>query len=82
MPSEMQTIDLDCAPMTARPGTYIEGVLEGTGLTAGEPISRIFGCWTWAFDVPREKWESKIQPIIKPRIEDLYHSGAIRYGSW
>ena len=37
--SEMQTIELDCAPMTPRPDTYIKGVLKGTGLKAGEPIS-------------------------------------------
>ena len=80
--SEMQTIELDCAPMTPRPDTYIKGVLKGTGLKAGEPISTFFGCWTWAFDVPQEKWEKEIQPIVQPRIEALYHQGAIRYGSW
>ena len=81
---EMQTIELDCPPLTPRPDTYIEGVIEGTGLKAGDPIVTpfSFGNWTWEFDVPRDKWEKEIQPIIKPRIEALYHSGAIRYGSW
>lgn len=77
----LQTIELDCAPGTPRPGQYIGGVLEGTGLTAGEPTT-FFGNWCWSFDVPQEKWEAEIQPIIKPRITALYHSGAIRYGSW
>lgn len=78
----METIELDCAPGALRPGDLINGVLEGTGLVAGETISRWFGEWTWGFDVPRDEWESRIQPIIKPRIEALYRSGAIRYGSW
>lgn len=77
----MQTIDLDCAPGTPRPDTYISGVLEDTGLQAREP-SKFFGNWTWAFDLPREEWEERIQPIIRPRIEALYTEGLIRYGSW
>jgi hypothetical protein len=77
----METIDLDCAPGAIRPD-LIGGVLEGTGLTAGEPVSTFFGNWTWAFDVPREEWVERIQPIIKPRIEALYNEGWIRYGSW
>jgi len=28
----VQTIELDCPPLTPRPGTYIAGVIEGTGL--------------------------------------------------
>jgi hypothetical protein len=78
----MESIDLDCPPMSPRPDAYIDGVLEGTGLVAGEPVSKFFGNWTWTFDVPRERWEAEIQPIIQPRIEALYHSGCIRYGSW
>ena len=78
----METIDLDCAPGGVRPGDLIGGVLKGTGLKPGEPIAKFFGNWTWAFDVPRERWEAKIQPIIKPRIEALYNAGTIRYGSW
>lgn len=78
----MQTIELDCPPGVLRPGDLIDGVLEGTGLVADEPISKLFGEWTWAFDVPRARWESEIQPVIKPRIEALYHAGQIRWGSW
>lgn len=78
----METIELDCAPGTARPDAYIAGVLEGTGLPVKEPEARFFGNWTWCFDYPRDEWERDIQPVIKPRIEALYHSGAIRFGSW
>lgn len=77
-----QTIDLDCAPGWPRPGDLIEGVLEGTGLTAEEPVAKIFGNWTWVFEMERGEWVERIQPIIKPRIEALYHAGQIRYGSW
>lgn len=78
----MQTIELDCAPGTPRPGDLIGGVLEGTGLEAGEPVSTFFGNWTWEFDVSQERWEGEVQPVIRPRIEELYHGGVIRYGSW
>jgi hypothetical protein len=79
----MQTIELDCPPGGIRPWDLIEGVIEGTGLTipTTQP-SAFFGCAEWSFDVPRDKWEAEIQPVIKPRIEALYHSGTIRYGSW
>jgi hypothetical protein len=78
----MQTIELDCPPGALRPGDLIDNVLKGTGLEAGKPVAMWFGEWTWEFDVPRERWEAEIQPVIKPRIEALYHSGAIRWGSW
>lgn len=78
----MQTINLDCAPGSLRPGDLIDGVLEGTGLDAGEPVGMFFGNWTWEFDVERERWVAEIQPIIKPRIVALYNQGLIRYGDW
>jgi hypothetical protein len=80
--SQVQTIDLDCPPGDPRPGDLIEGVLEGTGLVAGEPVSKVFGNWCWEFDVPRAEWEERVQPVIRPRIEALYHRRVIRYGSW
>ncbi len=81
---QIQTIELDCAPMTPRPDTYIGGVIEGTGLQTKEPIigAASFGNWTWDYsEVPSETWRA-LQPILKKRIAKLYHSGAIRYGSW
>ena len=78
----VQTIELDCPPGNPRPGDLIGSVLEGTDLKAGEPDSMFFGCWVWSFKMSDEDWEKKIQPVIQPRIEALYHSGAIRYGSW
>lgn len=78
----METIELDCPPGNPRPGDLIAGVLEGTGLKVEDPVLMLFGEWTWEYDVPREKWVAEIQPIIKPRIEALYHRGLIRWGSW
>jgi hypothetical protein len=83
----MQTIELDCRPGNPRPGDLIDGVLKGVKidgkqLKAGDTIGTFFGCWTWGFDIPRDVWEKEVQPIIQPRIEKLYHSGLIRYGSW
>lgn len=77
-----QSIELDCAPGSLRPGDLIAGVIKGTGLKEQEPVSTVFGNWTWIYpDVPESQWKV-IQKVLKDRIEKLYHSGAIRYGSW
>ena len=83
----MEYIDLDCPPGAPRPGDLISEVVAGTVLEQmvkdmKEQPTPMFGLATWYFDIPRETWESDIQPVIKPRIERLYHNGSIRYGSW
>ena len=78
------TIELDCAPGAPRPDTYIKDVLEGTGLPVREPVSKVFGNWTWDFsDIEgiEERWP-EIQKLTKPRVTELFNSGRIRYGSW
>jgi len=81
-PLLQQTIELDCAPGSPRPGDLIGGVIEGTGLQTKEPVAMFFGNWTYDYsEVPADEW-AKIRPTIKARIEALYESGAIRYGSW
>ena len=80
----IKTIALDCAPGTARPDNYIEGLFEGTGIEydGREPVSKIFGNWLWEFsDVDDELW-LKVRPLFQERITALYNCGAIRYGSW
>lgn len=79
----MKTIELDCAPGTLRPGNLIEGVVEGTVLEGKlkDPISKLFGNWTWGFEVTDDEWAAA-QAVTKPRIVALYNSGIIRYGSW
>ncbi|AMM44896.1 hypothetical protein SP15_097 [Bacillus phage SP-15] len=77
-----KTIELDCAPLTPRPDTYIEGVIKDTGLELRKPVSTLFGNWTWDYsDVSDEVWE-KAQPILEERITKLHNQGSIRYGSW
>lgn len=77
----MQTIELDCAPGNPRPDDLIEGVIAGL-LPQKDPISKLFGNWTWDYsDVSPEKWQ-EVQPTLKERITALYHGGFIRYGSW
>lgn len=77
-----QSIELDCAPGCPRPGDLIGSVIAGTELPERESVSRFFGCWKWDYsDIPTDKWQA-IKPTLKQRIEALYHSGAIRYGSW
>jgi hypothetical protein len=82
--SETFTIELDCPPGHVRPGDLIGGVVAGTGLPQREPVSKVFGQWTWDYsDVPGvETTWPEIEPVLKERISALYDSGAIRYGSW
>jgi hypothetical protein len=78
-----QTIELDCAPFTPRPDTVLKDVLEDTGIPSDrEPVSMVFGCWTWDYsDIPEATWNEKVG-IIKERILEAYGAGRIRYGSW
>lgn len=82
MKGNVQTIELDCPPGGIRPGDLIDGVIEGTGLPKKKPDAMFMGEWTWVYEMSQEEWESKIQPVIKPRIEALYYAGRIRWGSW
>jgi len=78
----MQTIELDCAPGNTRPGDLIAGVIASTGLPERDPVSKLFGCWMWNYeDIDPALWLAA-KPIIRARIESLYHTGTIRYGSW
>lgn len=77
----MKTIELDCAPGTPRPDAYIGLVVAGTPLEAKlkEPVSKLFGNWTWAFDIEDSEYPKE---VIKQRVTALYQMGHIRYGSW
>lgn len=83
--SEIQTIDIDCPPMTPRPDAYIRGVLKDTPLEKylpRKPVSMFFGNWKWNFtDVPVEEWK-EANPTIAERLTVLYKLGHIRYASW
>lgn len=77
-----QTIELDCAPGTPRPDSYIDSVIKDTGLPSREPVSKFFGNWMWVYnDIPAEQWE-RVRATLKERITALYNAGRIRYGSW
>ncbi len=77
-----KTIDLDCPPGNPRPGDLIDWILEGTGITAEEPVAKLFGNWTWDFsNIEDEHWK-RVNEVIAGRIKELYSKGVIRYGSW
>jgi hypothetical protein len=80
----MYTIELDCAPGGIRPNDLLPGVLKDTGITIDpdNTVSRFFGNWKW--EVPNEQTQAyeAVRETVKDRIETLYHSGVIRYGSW
>lgn len=81
---EAFTIELDCAPGAPRPDTLLPSVLAGTGLTPEDFTnpSRLFGNWTFALKEGKEQTYKEVRDIIKEKVCQLYHSGAIRYGSW
>lgn len=77
-----QTIEIDCAPGSRRPDSYIGKVIEGTGLPAREPSGKLFGNWTWNYsDIPEDVFNAA-KPVLAERLVALYNSGAIRYASW
>lgn len=77
-----QTIELDCPPGFPRPDDLIDGVIEGLSLPKRAPIGKFFGNFTWDYsDIDPEVWAAA-KPILKERIEALFHRGVIRYGSW
>lgn len=77
-----QTIEIDCPPGDPRPGDILAEVLKGTGLSPREPVSKVFGNWTWDYcDVPAEVWNA-VRPLLKERIIAYHKAGVIRYGSW
>jgi len=79
-----QTIDIDCAPGSARPDTYIKYVVGPyvQGDLDKRIVGKWFGNWTWDFsDIPSENWESW-KDYRGEKMTELYNKGCIRYGSW
>ena len=78
------SIEIDCAPMSPRPDTYLPGIIDGTGLLVGDfdLVSKSFGCWTYDVHADKEQMYQTQVCLIEQRITALYHSGRIRYGSW
>lgn len=78
------TIELDCPPGGIRPGDLISDVIKGTGLPTSDPVSKVFGNWTWVYDGVEgiDNLWPRIKPLLQHRIESLYERGLIRYGSW
>lgn len=77
-----QAIEIDCAPGNPRPDLYIKKIIKDTTLPEREPVSKLFGNWTWDYsDIDSELW-SAIKPILQERITELFLQGCIRYGSW
>jgi hypothetical protein len=77
------SIELDCAPGSARPDTLLPGVIEDTGLVLEDfhNTSRSFGNWTFELNPEKNYIYEKYKEIIASRITNLYPS-RIRYGSW
>jgi hypothetical protein len=80
------SIELDCPPGGIRPKDLIEGVLKGTGIKVSdfETGNPFFGHQTWVLkkSAMMDFTFRESKPLFKERIEALYHSGSIRYGTW
>lgn len=79
-----RSIELDCPPGDPRPSDLLPGVLDGTGvvLDLQEPSGAFFGCWEWVIPPDQLGAYNANRDLIKSRVEALYRSGHIRYGSW
>ncbi len=80
------SIELDCPPGNPRPNDLIAGVLADTGLEVSdfETGSPFFGHQTWVLkaDVDKDELFKQSKPIFAKRVEVLFNSGLIRFGSW
>jgi hypothetical protein len=77
-----QRIELECPPGSSSPGELIPHLLNNTGLPQREPVVRTMGCWAWDYsDIPSSIW-APAKDLLAERIEKLYTTGIIRYGSW
>jgi len=80
------TLELDSAPgVYPRGQELMEQVLDGLGLKNGEDVvctSALFGNYTFHVNPEKNKEYESVKEKVKARIEGLYHSGRIRYGSW
>lgn len=80
------SIELDCAPGSPRPDDLFPGVIEGTELKISdfEIVSRLFGNWMFELKAGKARAASFVsaKATLRKRVEALYHTGAIRYGSW
>lgn len=79
-----QSIEIDCAPGSTRPGDLLPIVIDGLNLIidADKPNSMIFGNWTWIIPEDQTEQYLKVKDTVKSRITELYNQGSIRYGSW
>lgn len=82
--SEPLIIELDCPPGMIRPDSILPSVLVDTGLTSDDfkIISKSFGCWEFECDKSKEQLYIANEAKIGKKIQDLFHSGRIRFGSW
>lgn len=83
---EEQSIELDAPPGAIRPFELLTVVLRDTGFTSNDfdnPVPLFGHCtFTLTNKAKSDLFEKVRYSVIKPRIEKLYQSGAIRYGSW
>lgn len=78
----MLTVEIDCAPGTARPDSYFRVICEDLGIEYFEPVSRLFGNWTWVMPDLTEEQKKVYDEFVGNYLKGLYERGRIRYASW
>lgn len=80
---ETISIDIDCAPATPRPDTYIGKVGEILGITEiPNPVNKFFGNWTWEFEGFTKEQYDELAPRLKEYLFNLYDDGKVRYAAY
>ena len=80
--SGLLVIGIDCEPCRPRPDTYLKGALEVFGLATEsnikqEPVSKLFGAWTWEFKCLESVYEEN-KKALENYFEELLEKKYIR----
>lgn len=75
-------IGIDCEPCTPRPNTYLKDALKVFNMETPEnvkkePVSKLFGAWTWEFKCLKSVYEEH-ERELKDYFEDLISKNKIR----
>lgn len=73
---------IDCPPGATRPDGIATQVLQDTGIVLNEPVSCLFGSWTWEISEDYSELYEKNKKLIGDRLKELYSNGIIRYAAW
>lgn len=70
---------IDCDPYQERPSVYAKDIFEKAGLEYIEPVSKLFGAWTWRIkkNMTNDEWK-ELKEFMNNHFIELYEGGKIR----